>query len=270
MKVGICGTIKNVGIYLPVIFENMEKIGSLFEDYVILLYYDYSTDNTLDQLKEYQEKNPKLKFYVNKFPLSCYRTHNIAKGRNYCLNMMKLHYSDYEYMIMMDCDDVCVGNLNLDVLKYSLLRKNSWDALSFNRKDYYDIWALSIFPYLISFRHFKNTSNGEKEMKKYITNLLNSIPKNEFIKCLSAFNGFAIYKTSVFLNCVYDGRLRLDIIPQKIIKINQHFLKDKIQYIHKGNSENSIYEDCEHRSFHIQAINKFNAKIRISPLILFN
>jgi len=30
------------------------------------------------------------------------------------------------------------------------------------------------------------------------------------------------------------------------------------------------FEDCEHRSFHVQAINKNNAKIMISPEIIFS
>jgi len=29
-------------------------------------------------------------------------------------------------------------------------------------------------------------------------------------------------------------------------------------------------DDCEHRSFHIQAINKNQARIRISPEVLFS
>jgi hypothetical protein len=33
---------------------------------------------------------------------------------------------------------------------------------------------------------------------------------------------------------------------------------------------NGYYEDCEHRSFHLQGINKNNAKIRISPEVVFN
>lgn len=270
MKVCICGTIKNVGNYLTSIFQNMEKIGTFFDDYVILLYYDHSTDNTLEQLMTYQKNNPKMFFYVNRSPLFPYRTHNIAKGRNYCLKMINLYYKDYEYFIMMDCDDVCAGTLNENVLKYSLSIKDYWDALSFNKKDYYDIWALSISPYLVSMRHFHNIDNGEKEMKNYITNILNNKPKNKLVKCLSAFNGFAIYKSSIFLNSIYDGGLRLDLIPKKKIKWNQLILKDKIKYVYKGDSENSIYEDCEHRSFHALAVNKYNAKIRISPLILFD
>ena len=32
---------------------------------------------------------------------------------------------------------------------------------------------------------------------------------------------------------------------------------------------NGYYEDCEHRAFHLVAINNNNAKIRISPEIIF-
>jgi hypothetical protein len=57
MNCCICGPVKNCAPYLDKVIENMEKIGSLFDDYIILLYYDKSTDNTLDKLKEYQKKN---------------------------------------------------------------------------------------------------------------------------------------------------------------------------------------------------------------------
>ena len=60
MNCCICGAVKNCEPYLNKVFENIEKIGSLFDDYKIVIYYDSSTDNTLNVLKEYQIKNPKL------------------------------------------------------------------------------------------------------------------------------------------------------------------------------------------------------------------
>ena len=42
MNCCICGTVKNVGPYLDKIFSNIEKIGALFENYVIIFYYDHS------------------------------------------------------------------------------------------------------------------------------------------------------------------------------------------------------------------------------------
>ena len=62
MNCCICGPVKNCGPYLQKVLSNMEKIGSLFDDYNIIIYYDKSTDNTLDILKEYQKINHKMLF----------------------------------------------------------------------------------------------------------------------------------------------------------------------------------------------------------------
>ena len=64
MNCCICGPVKNCGAYLSKVLENIEKIGSLFDDYTILIYYDKSTDDTLKILKEYQNKNPKMSFHL--------------------------------------------------------------------------------------------------------------------------------------------------------------------------------------------------------------
>ena len=271
MKVCICGTIKNVAEHISGVIQNMEKIGSLFDDYVIIIYYDHSTDNTLQQVKNYQKQNPKIQLYVNNIPLTKFRTHNIAKGRNFCLNTIRNDYSDYEYFIMMDCDDVCSGNINTNILKNYLLIPETWDALSFNRQEYYDVWGLSIPPYVMSVRHFHNIVNAEKQLRKFIKESLGKLKDHQLLRCFSAFNGLSIYKTQKFINCNYNGTLRLDLIPLKMRKINEQILHDKFKINFKNNgNEDTIYEDCEHRSFHLQAIKKNNAKICISPQILFS
>ena len=56
MNCCICGPVKNCGPYLSKVLDNMAKIGSLFDDYTILIYYDKSNDNTLEILKNYQIK----------------------------------------------------------------------------------------------------------------------------------------------------------------------------------------------------------------------
>ena len=268
MKCCICGAIRNVGGFLDKIFSNMERIGTLFDDYVIILYYDDSRDNTLQKLKEYQSINPKLKFYVNKTIVSNFRTQRIANARNGCLQMIRANYSNYEMFIMMDCDDVCSPDIKLDVLK-KYLYKNSWDSLSFNREYYYDIWALSIRPYIFSYRHYKDEVKVLGEMNRYIKDLLSKVPENGLLKCASAFNGFAIYRTNKFLNCNYDGRVRLDLIPKNYIYNNIIVNGQKIEFKTYAGTEQTLHEDCEHRAFHLEAINKNGAVICISPEILF-
>ena len=259
MKCCICGAVKNVGKYLDKIFSNIEKIGSLFENYVIIFYYDHSTDNTLQKMKEYQAKVgvERFIFYVNIVPISKYRTHRIANARNNCLQIIRNNYIDWPYFIMIDCDDKCSENVKINVLQ-KYLRRNDWDSLSFNKKQYYDIWALSVRPYMFSFLHFK--PQAIKPMINYINDLLKKVPPGGLLKCASAFNGFAIYRTNKFINCTYDGKPRLDLIPASILKTNMKVLNSKI---YEGP------EDCEHRAFHLEAIQKYGARIRISPEIVF-
>jgi glycosyltransferase involved in cell wall biosynthesis len=257
MKCCICGTVRNCGPYLDKIFSNMEIIGSKFEDYRIILYYDSSTDNTLQKIQEYHKQNPKLIFYINRKKLLPYRTHRIALGRNMCLNIIRNRFSKYEYFMMMDCDDRCAKDMNENVLE-KYLSRNDWDSLSFNHPDgYYDSWALSKRPYVLSCHHFRNASQGAV----YINKIIKKTHPDRLINCISAFNGFAIYRTKKFLNCRYDGTFRLDYIPPQFIAENikaagnMNFTQNK--------------EDCEHRHFHFQAFLKYGARIRISPHCLF-
>ena len=275
MNCCICGPVKNCEPYLYKILENMEKIGSLFEDYQIIIYYDKSTDNTLDVLKKYQETNPKMFFYVNQTPVSKFRTHNIANARNFCLNYVKQNREKFPFFIMMDCDDVNYKEVNIDILKKYLYR-NDWDGLSFNSlPKYYDIWGLSIYPYCFSYNHFENNVNFYNIMQNYIDNLLKkAASENKLVNCISSFNGFSIYRTNKFLNTYYDGRVRLDIIPMVNLKAHIKAAKSGLifkQYLKEDDSVHvdGKYEDCEHRAFHIQARQNSGAKIMISPEIIF-
>ena len=257
MKCCICGTVRNCGNYLYDVFNNIDKISSLFDEVQIIVYYDVSTDNTLGILQKIQEIKPYLSVYINTEQISQYRVQNIAKGRNYCLEQVFKY--NYEYFIMMDFDDVCSSEIQLHNLQTSLER-NDWDALSFNKNPYYDLWALSIYPYSFSCMHFKNWNIL---VKKYIENILENTDENDLIKCFSAFNGFSIYKTEKFVNCFYDSRPRIDLVGKKLIQ--QHINVAGPMY-YDGLAK---IIDCEHRSFHFMSIKKNGACIRISPKILF-
>jgi len=275
MNCCICGPVKNCGPYLSKILENMEKLGSLFEDYQIIIYYDKSNDNTLDILKKYQQKNSKMLFYVNQKPVSKFRTHNIANARNVCLNYVKENREKFPFFIMMDCDDVNCKNINIDNLK-KYLNNDDWDGLSFNSSPkYYDIWGLSIYPYCFSYNHFEHNVKFYNIMQEFIDKLLKKAAiEGRLVNCISSFNGFSIYRTNKFLNTYYDGRVRLDIIPKVNLAAHIKAANSSLifkQYFKPDGTVNvdGKYEDCEHRAFHIQARQNSGARIMISPDILF-
>ena len=268
MNCCICGPVKNCGPYLKKVFENIEKIGNLFDDYKILVFYDNSTDNTLQLLKEYKLKNPRFYFYINNSPVTDFRTHNIALARNYCLNFVRKNRNYFPFFIMMDFDDVNCKNCNPEILK-KYLKREDWDGLSFNTSPkYYDIWGLSIYPFCFSYNHFKNNSSYYHIIQNYVSNLLKKVPVDGLLSCISSFNGFSIYRTEKFLNTYYDGRIRTDLIPIKNMQAHMTATNSKLIY-KKYYTSNCKYEDCEHRAFHIQATQNSGARIMISPEILF-
>lgn len=276
MNCCICGPVKNCGPYLQKVLENMEKIGSIFDDYQILIYYDNSSDNTLDVLKTYQSTNSKMIFYVNQKLVSPFRTHNIAVARNFCLNFVRQNREKFPFFIMMDCDDVNCKEVNTDILK-KYLYYNNWDGLSFNTSPkYYDIWGLSIYPFCFSYNHFENNVKYYNIIQNYLDGLLKKASsQNALLPCISSFNGFSIYRTNKFLNTYYDGRVRLDIIPKQNLESHKNVTKSRLVYKQYFKPDGTInvdgrYEDCEHRAFHIQARQNSGAKIMISSEILFN
>jgi hypothetical protein len=161
----------------------------------------------------------------------------------------------------MDMDDKCEGFINIDNIEKMLCR-DDWDAISFNRDDYYDIWALSLDKYVVSFQHWDNWSEVANEMKKYIEKKLLELDENELLEVYSAFNGFAIYKIDKFINCSYNSEFKNNLLylTYTAISNNEKILNKKLK--------KDLSIDCEHRHFHLEAIQKNNAKIKISPLKL--
>jgi hypothetical protein len=258
-KCCICGTVKNCGPFLNKVFKNIETIGKIFEDYKIIIGYDHSTDNSLEVLNNYKLEHPdKFILHIETEPLTEYRVHNIARARNKCLDIIRQNFIDYEYFIMIDCDDVCSEPVKLEYILYYLTINTEWDSISFNKKPYYDTWALSKYPYVFSNMHFKNPEGYGKFIEKIISE---THPKT-LIPCLSAFNGFAIYRTNQFINYFYDPKPRLDLIPKHLIDNNIR-LCGPMYLTGKG-----AIVDCEHRSFHLMAVNN-GARIRIAPEVIF-
>ena len=207
------------------------------------------------------------------------RTMRIAAARNQILNYIRslqVRGIYNKHFIMMDSNEyACVGQINIDTLRSALERSDEWDSVSFDREaGYYDYWALSFDPHIYSFYHVENQNEtlqsmvagfakklNDAKIKSNITNDLHeSNQKNEgkyqydLVPVHSAFNGFAIYKTSMFLNCSYSSMIFIDLFPKYLIRC-------KIL--------NDFKNDCEHRKFHLEAIKKNGARIMVSPLSIF-
>lgn len=267
--IGLC--IKNSANGLPAVFANIDKIQSLFNKMTIIISYDHSHDGSLTIIKEYISKrredvkiivlNVNSQTYNSKRDEYFNRTIRIANARNLIMHHIYKYNNDDEYFIMMDTNDYsCISPIDKTVLD-KCLKSNEWDGLSFNRRPYYDLWALSINPLVVSCWHFKNTEKSLIAYNRLLSNKLNVLKNDELLPVISAFGGFAIYRTNKFLNCKYSGQYNPTLFSKKQILTHSLILDSAIM--------NNKPDDCEHRSFHIDAIVKNSARIRISPMKLF-
>ena len=98
---------------------------------------------------------------------------------------------------------------------------------------------------------------------------MSPLKPGQLLPCISSFNGFSIYKTRKFLDTYYDGRVRSDLFPKQYIEAHAKAQKSRTLVYRDYGHIKGRYEDCEHRYFHLMAIDKNQARIKISPEIVF-
>jgi glycosyltransferase involved in cell wall biosynthesis len=265
----ICGTARYSRNEFDAVFRNIEAMANRMQDYRIVIFYDKSNDNTLVKLRKFKAKNPKLILMENKEPMLPFRTERLAHARNACLaKVLELNeVLHWDYFIVMDLDDVCAKPIRLPVLDYAFQNKDRWDSISFNRTDYYDLWALSYAPFYLSYQHINCLPETSK---KKISKDLAQLDKEDLLPVLSAFNGFAIYKINMFKNSTYKSKT----IDNEIFFTREQITDNENAYgatygRSQGTKVEGVQSDCEHRYFHLFAHHNNGARIMITPKKIF-
>ena len=227
----IVGTVSNVSNVLIKEFEKVFKSLIRFNSISTYLVESDSTDNTkevLDELKrmysnfEYAE----LGTLKNSIPD---RIERIRFCRNLYIKFIRdnVKENNWEYIIVVDLDGMN-SKLTPDAVNSCFEDTPNWDACFANQKyGYYDLYALrhpewmprdcfldlemekSKIPlkYLNSanvFAKFNSEIRFGKARKVAIYNKMRVIKKNaSWIKVDSAFGGFAIYKSRLFIEADY-------------------------------------------------------------------
>uniref|UniRef100_A0A6C0DQG1 Glycosyltransferase 2-like domain-containing protein n=1 Tax=viral metagenome TaxID=1070528 RepID=A0A6C0DQG1_9ZZZZ len=264
--IGLCAYNNEYGI--PRVLKNIKKMESVFSNLKIIIFYDHSIDRTLELTRKYASKlHLDYIVIINNNTRSKVRTENISIARNGILDYIRNNCPNCPYFAMMDSNKYsCVGKINPQVLVTMLERKDEWDSISFDREaGYYDVWALSLEPMLYSFNHFyprepvveKMRQNRDRVLEYYRNN-----KPNDLIPVYSAFNGFALYKSDIFLKCSYSSNIDLNLFPPDAITNHVNAVQQKIIPYFQS--------DCEHRKFHLEAIKNYGARIRVSLLSLFS
>jgi hypothetical protein len=143
----LCFCVRNCEKHLPGIFTNIEclrtKLHGSTKVYSIFV-YDNCSDNSEILLNSYQNDHKDeviLRTIANTVHS---RTERIANARNACLEIVYSQLNDISFHMMIDSDERCSSHWNIDIITNYLnnFDNDDWDCISFNRVDYYDIWAL--------------------------------------------------------------------------------------------------------------------------------
>jgi hypothetical protein len=269
MNIALCFCVRNCEPYLNRIFKNIDRMRTLQFNIICIFIYDNCIDKSEILLREYEKANKNIivKHIENNSP---YRTVRISKARNTCLNIIYNYIKTIDYHIMIDCDDVCCNEWDLNVINNILNNTDNddWDCISFNRPIYYDLWALMFdnfrhnpWGYGIHSRTIMNIMKNEINNK-----ILNS--KTNSIEVISAFNGFCIYKTHKFNGIRYEGlygNLRTLISNNDLFK-TINYLNTTYKLNVKLNM-NNYNQCCEHLYYNLSAYKK-GCKIKISKFIV--
>lgn len=217
----ICGVCKDVATRLPHTIQIIEKIGSLFKDYRVLIYENNSSDATKSILHKWTKKNSKVVAYtenVNNSSLAeeiininpdgtFFRPELIARARNKILDRaMSDSYKKYPYIIWMDLDFKIPPAFEGIVEVFQTGRE--WDAVLAYGVDpsgiFWDWFALRnaidpLGPELLG--------NEEWYVPKHF-----SLSRNDdWYQVYSAFGGCGIYKKSSIEGCRYSAVVTQDL-----------------------------------------------------------
>jgi glycosyltransferase involved in cell wall biosynthesis len=263
-KVVIVGCTKNNQKCIRSNLLKLVQIGSQFKDYNIIIYENDSMDNTLQQLQEFKSENKNFDFihetqienkYSN-FRNIDMRAAILTHGRNILLDQVINKYSMYDYMIMIDMDNVLIGFNPQNICEVFKHNVDEWDVITSNCTiKYYDIWALRISNNIWKpeihgkiwnkpiehdcWRQITQDIHPTRCVDNYQKFITTTMP---LIETDSSFGGLGIYKISKIKNCKYNG------------------------FVY--NSDGTVkYSQCEHVAFNTD-IRKNGGKIFICPTLL--
>lgn len=273
LKCVVCLPVMNCSDFLPYIFKNLVIIKSLFVELVIIFGYDNSNDNTLELINNFKNNYNDIKIHIikNKNRRYRYRTHNLEYIRNTMLEFTVQNYSHFDFYIAMDSDDVNKNPIKIDILQKHISNFDKWDILTFNKVDYYDIWALQFDKIIHHVRCFGTNSGFVVDfVKNLIKSKLNKLNESEYLPVYSAFNGFGIYKMNVIADSNYNGKTQSYFPTERVNKMID-YVNENVKNKRKSIELKPNKENCEHIGFHMNIIKKNpTVKIMITRDILFN
>ena len=212
-----CSIVRDCAYNLQHNIPVIEKIGSYFKKYTVIVFENNSHDSTKTVLQHWATNNKNIHVHVanykeDKFkeiPIpkeynssnSRRRIQKMAEYRNQYLEYINSHNLKSDYIIIVDLD---VAKINIKGVISSFGTDQEWDVIASNsysrsphlKKRYHDTYAL-----IEDGTEDRPQSEITINQNRYIwANLSYNMP---FIRVFSAFGGLAIYKYEQIKNLRY-------------------------------------------------------------------
>lgn len=204
VNVSIVGTARDIEKYINNIINKIEMISNLFNKSEILIFENDSKDKTLSKLNEWKFNSKNNITIISENNIKGLRTQRLSYARNLLLE--KALQSNYEYLIVIDLDDVNSELTEINFLSSFNYENTDWAVMCSNQKNnYYDLWALRTFDDWMPFDCWE-CKNITGDKKYCVDDRFKKIsPDFNLIDVKSCFGGLAIYKTKYLKNCEYYG-----------------------------------------------------------------
>lgn len=207
-RVVIAGLARNIAPVLQRTVTRIERLGSHFADYQVVIYENDSTDDTPRRLHEWQQRNSRVSILSEQrddpinLPVRCLdRAGRMAFYRNQYVRHIVDCHSDCDEVIVLDTDIEggfslegianTYGQANWDFVGANglILRRRGWQPNYFL---HYDAWA------------FRRDSLYQAMPTKEV-NYLRWQRGEAMVPVGSCFGGLGIYRRDAFLSGSYEG-----------------------------------------------------------------
>jgi hypothetical protein len=205
----ICGICRDVRPWLPATAAKIQRLGSMFADYRVVLFESDSIDRTPEFLRDWHRQDSRVNVTSSRIGMqkfdssrSLKRASALAECRNRYVDILRQQFSSYSHVIVVDCD--LVGGWSYEGIANSF-GHDDWDFIGSYGLDYhrtapkktpqrfhYDRWA---------FRAARDSAAAVL-IDRHQDSLRRGMPLLEVESC---FGGLGIYQTDCLLQCRYAG-----------------------------------------------------------------
>ena len=238
--------VKNCAAALPNLLNNISRVSALFAETAFIFVENDSADSTKVVIRDWCRNKTNARFIsLDGLDASCpVLTIRLETARNIYLSEICSHFSNFDYLFVLDCDERAVS-INLDAVSRAISflssDKNCAGAFGNCRSAYYDMWALrhpnycpgDIWEELCDYALSHNATDEEAFRQSFGRRLFSISPDVPPFEVDSAFGGLGIYKIS------------------SVLRNKRQYVGRKMKGLPAGTGETreAGWQCCEHVSF---------------------